>query len=172
MSLLLDALKRVEGNPSGSWLAPSSQPATVPPRDSSFRPLVQIRQLAANVLAALPNDGPLRLAFVTLPSSCEWPRLLSGLAAALRESLECEVLLLSDVGEFACERSWQTWKRRYRFVIVPSEGKPGELALLSGADGVFLAVALGKVRRRSVNDCVARLQASGVPIRGGVLIGP
>jgi len=131
----------------------------------------QFRHVAANILATYPNGDALGLAFVTPAWPSEAPRFFSELARAMARCAGGKVLLVNGADEFELERSWQSWKRRHRYVIVQSEGGPNDVELLAGADGVYLAVVLGKTPRRIVQDSIARLHAAGAPIRGSVLIG-
>jgi hypothetical protein len=135
------------------------------------RCMCEVRQLAAKILTTFPKGAALGVAFVNLPGSSDAARFLSLLAQAIAATASGEVLQLSDVSELASERSWKSWKQRFRYVVVQSDGKPNEAKFLAGADGVYLVVTLGKTRRRSVQDCIRRFQAAGVPIRGSILIG-
>ena len=192
MSLLLDALKRVEVKPSVSSAPPVPSVRATWARTAAKRiepgavlgddlPARQVRQLAANVLAAFPKHGSLGLAFVTHPWSWEVSEFVSGMALALAECAGDEVLLATNGNRFgrwtnALSRvpsgsSWQAWKRCYRYVVVESDGSSNQVSFLAGADGVYLTFALSKTPRQSTKNCVARLQAAGVPILGSVLIG-
>jgi hypothetical protein len=127
----------------------------------------QVRQLASNILATYPGADSLGLAFVTLHWPSEAPRFLQEFARAFAKCAGAEVLLVNDVRE----GPWQSWKQRFRYAILQSEGGSNEVKLLSGADGVYLTIALGRTPRRRVNDSIALLRAAGAPIRGSVLIG-
>jgi hypothetical protein len=131
----------------------------------------QVRQLASSILASYPGADALGLAFVTLHWPSEAPRFLREFARAFTKCAGADVLLVNNVRECGFEGPWQSWKQRFRYAIVQSEGGPNEVKLLTGADGVYLTVALGRTPRRRVNDSIALLRAAGAPIRGSVLIG-
>jgi len=131
----------------------------------------ELRRVVTNILAAYPNTATLGLAFVTLDWTSEEQRFMPALTRQFVQCTAAEVLLVDDAGTFDAERPWQSWKQRFRYVIVQSECGANDMKLLTGADGVYLAVALGKTLRRSVKDAIARLQLAGAPIRGCVLIG-
>ena len=186
MGLMLEALKQIEAKPP-SFAFPAlppdrhGPPPLTPRASQQSEQIVSVvatvyEELAANILAQLPADGPAAVMFTSPGDGDGKTRLLHALMPALTAQADRQVLLVdADLRNTSLtsltSQIDDLGRGELMLLDAPSLLFPEVAVLGAHCDGIYLVVRLGHTIRRAVGEAARVIDQSGGRLLGCVVIG-